>query len=135
MIGRRGFIGSLIALVAAPAIVRIESLMPVTPTEVIRYGGRNLLTIDMITREAVGIFRNSNAFLKAIDQEYDEEFSLKGAKIGDVLRIRLPLDYHLTDGDVAKVSEHQLSAPEVALAGAAAVLAKNPSISRRFWSA
>lgn len=32
---RRGFLGSILALAAAPAIVRAETLMPVRPLEVI----------------------------------------------------------------------------------------------------
>lgn len=33
LIGRRGFLGGLLAAVVAPAIVRAESLMPVKPVE------------------------------------------------------------------------------------------------------
>lgn len=61
----------------------------------------SLLTIDMITREAVRLFRNSNWFLRTIGRQFDEEFGRAGAKIGSQLRIRLPNDYTLRTGPTA----------------------------------
>lgn len=58
----------------------------------------SLLTINMITAQAVMIFKNSNAFMQNIDTQYDASFAQTGAKIGNSLRIRLPLDYTVTDG-------------------------------------
>ena len=58
----------------------------------------SLLTINQITREAVEIFVNSNAFIKNIDRQFDDEFGKQGAKIGSTLRIRLPNDYTVADG-------------------------------------
>lgn len=58
----------------------------------------SLLTIDMITREAVRLFKNSNLFIQNIDTQYDASFAVDGAKIGTALRIRLPNDYVVTDG-------------------------------------
>lgn len=60
--------------------------------------GNSLLTIDMITREAVRLFKNSNLFIMNIDTQYDPAYAVDGAKIGDNLRIRLPNDYVVTDG-------------------------------------
>jgi hypothetical protein len=60
-----------------------------------------LLTIDMITREAVRLFRNSNWFLRTIGRQYDDEFARAGAKIGSHLRIRMPNDYTLRTGPTA----------------------------------
>ena len=57
-----------------------------------------LLTIDMITREAVRLFKNSNLFIMNMDTQYDGSFAIDGAKIGQILRIRLPNDYVVTDG-------------------------------------
>lgn len=57
-----------------------------------------LLTIDMITREAVMLWQNSNAFIQNIDRQYDDQFAKTGAKIGTSLRIRLPNDYTVADG-------------------------------------
>lgn len=60
--------------------------------------GNSLLTIDMVTREAVMLFKNTNAFMQNIETQYDSSFGISGAKIGDSLRIRLPLDYTVTNG-------------------------------------
>lgn len=57
-----------------------------------------LLTIDMVTREAVVLFKNTNAFMQNLTTQYDSSFGVEGAKIGSTLRIRLPLDYTVTDG-------------------------------------
>ncbi len=60
--------------------------------------GNSLLTISMITAEAVRLFKNSNLFIMNIDTQYDPAFAIDGAKIGSTLRIRLPNDYVVTRG-------------------------------------
>lgn len=65
----------------------------------------NLLTISMITREAIELFVNTNAFIKNINRQYDAEFGKTGAKIGSQLRIRLPNDYIVTDGPAISVQD------------------------------
>lgn len=65
----------------------------------------NLLTIDMITREAVRLWKNSNTFIQKIDHQYDASFAVQGAKIGTSLRIRLPNDYTVNSGPVASVQD------------------------------
>ena len=60
--------------------------------------GNSLLTIDMITAEAVRLFKNSNLFVMNMDTQYDPAFAVDGAKIGSTLRIRLPNDYIVTTG-------------------------------------
>lgn len=57
-----------------------------------------LLTINMITREAVRLFINTNAFIQHIDRQYDDSFAQTGAKIGTTLRIRLPNDFTVATG-------------------------------------
>jgi hypothetical protein len=57
-----------------------------------------LLTTLAITRLAVRLFKNSNAFIQNIDTQYDDQFAVDGAKIGDTLKIRLPNDYTVSDG-------------------------------------
>jgi hypothetical protein len=42
----------------------------------------SLLTISMITREAVRLWKNTNNFLRAVDTQYDDQFARTGAKIG-----------------------------------------------------
>jgi hypothetical protein len=61
----------------------------------------SLLTINMITREAIRLWKNSNAFLQNIDRQYDSDFAKSGAKIGSSLRIRLPNDFTVRTGATA----------------------------------
>ena len=65
----------------------------------------SLLTISMITREAIELFVNSNAFIKNLDRQYDDEFGKKGAKIGSQLRIRLPNDYTTRTGPAVSIQD------------------------------
>jgi hypothetical protein len=58
----------------------------------------SLLSTLAITRLAVRLFKNSNAFIQNIDTQYSDQFAVDGAKIGDTLRIRLPNDYTVADG-------------------------------------
>lgn len=64
------------------------------------------LTIDMITKEAVRLFKNSNLFIKNIDTQYDSQFASDGAKIGDTLRIRLPSDFIVTEGPAMQLQSN-----------------------------
>ena len=64
-----------------------------------------LLTINLITREAVRLWKNSNAFLQNVDMQYDDSFAVSGAKIGNTLRIRLPNDYVVTTGPALSVQD------------------------------
>jgi hypothetical protein len=61
----------------------------------------SLLTINQITRKALALFRNSNAFLQSINRQYDDQFAVNGAKAGQTLRIRLPNDYTVRTGPTA----------------------------------
>lgn len=65
----------------------------------------SLLTISMITREAIELFVNSNAFLKNINRQFDDEFGKKGEKIGSQLRIRLPNDFITRTGPAISVQD------------------------------
>ena len=58
----------------------------------------SLLTINMITNEAVRLFTQTNAFLRSVNRQYDDQFARTGAKIGNTLRIRLPNDYVVNTG-------------------------------------
>lgn len=101
---RRGLLTGLVAFATAPAIVRAESLMPikfVTPEitfALTNPSGNSLLTINLITREAVRLFVNSNAFIKSIDEQYDCGFATNQARIGSTLRIKLPNAFAIVQG-------------------------------------
>jgi hypothetical protein len=52
-----------------------------------------LLTIDMITREALRLAHEKATFIGTINRQFDDSFGDGGAKIGDTLRIRYPSQY------------------------------------------
>lgn len=52
-----------------------------------------LLTISMITREALMILENNLVFTKFIRRDFDDKYGVAGAKIGTVLNIRKPPRY------------------------------------------
>src|SRR6267154_5602127 len=68
--------------------------------------GNVFLTVDMITAEAVRLFKNSNLFVMNMDTQYDGQFAVDGAKIGDTLRIRLPSDFIVTDGPAMQLQDN-----------------------------
>ncbi len=99
MSSRRGFLKGMLALAAAPAIVRVASIMPIKPIDIIGmdFGYDectvicgHFLTITQITREAVRLWKNSNQFLTAIEAQYTPTF-----QAGSKLRIRLPNNFTL----------------------------------------
>jgi len=59
----------------------------------------------MITREAVRLWKNSNAFLQNVDMQYDSSFAVGGAKNGTALRIRLPNDYTPSLGPALSIQD------------------------------
>ena len=63
----------------------------------------NLLTIQMITNEALRILENNLAFTKQVNREYDSAFAKSGAKIGNTLNIRKPVKYGVTTGTALSV--------------------------------
>jgi len=65
----------------------------------------SLLTISMITREAVRLWKNSNEFIQNIDSQYDDQYARTGAKIGTTLRIRLPNDFVVGTGPAISVQD------------------------------
>jgi len=59
-----------------------------------------LLTIDMVTNEALRVLHGNLAFVKNVNKGYDDQFAKDGAKIGDTLRIRKPPKYSVRTGRV-----------------------------------
>lgn len=51
------------------------------------------LTPDDITREALRVLHQKLNFVTNIVTEYDDSFAVEGAKIGNTLRIRQPIQY------------------------------------------
>lgn len=53
----------------------------------------SLVTIDMVTREALRIAHEKAQFIGTTDLQYDNSFAKTGAKIGSALRVRKPNQY------------------------------------------
>src|ERR1700743_3639 len=73
-----------------------------------------LLTIDMITRLAVRLWKNENSFIRGIDMQYDDQYAVNGAKIGSNLRVRPPNDFTVRTGSAISfqhVSENFTTLP------------------------
>ncbi len=113
---RRSFLRGFGALLAAPAIVQVANLMPirapqlVTKTEIINQvlinsgisvsRSNSLLTLDMITREAVQLFTQNNAFLQSMNKQWNSEFEFVQPRLGNTVRIRLPRDFKVTNTEL-----------------------------------
>lgn len=67
----------------------------------------SLLTIDMITREALKIAHESCQFIATTDRQYDDSFAKAGAKNGSSLRVRKPNQYKRTTGSRAMDVQEQ----------------------------
>lgn len=98
---RRGFLGSILALGAAPAIVRADSLMRIIPREAAVVGVEffesdiiiaSRVPFDQITAEALRIAHEKMCFIRTVNRQYVEAF----AKQGDTIVIRRPLPYTVT---------------------------------------
>ena len=50
----------------------------------------NLLTISKITNEALMVLENELTFTNEVTREYDDQFAVTGAKIGNTLNVRRP---------------------------------------------
>src|SRR5262249_26043216 len=64
-----------------------------------------LLTISMITRESARVLVNNLGFAKKVNREYDDQFAVKGAKIGNTLNIRKPPRYAGRTGDALGIED------------------------------
>ena len=65
----------------------------------------NLLTISKITNEALMVLENELTFASGVVREYDEQFAITGAKIGNTLNIRKPARFIGTTGPNLSVED------------------------------
>lgn len=65
----------------------------------------NLLTISMITNDALMVLENETIFSSAVTREYDDQFAVTGAKIGSTLNIRRPARFVGTTGPALNVED------------------------------
>lgn len=64
-----------------------------------------LLTISMITNEALRVLKNNLTFTKRVNRQYDSKFGIEGAKIGTVVNARKPPRYVGRTGQAISVED------------------------------
>jgi len=64
------------------------------------------LTISMVTKEALAVLENNLTFAKGVNREYDDQYAISGAKIGDTLNVRKPAKYVGRTGTALAVEDH-----------------------------
>jgi len=75
----------------------------------------NLLTISMITNEALMVLENELTFSNNVDRSYDDQFAVSGAKIGATLNVRKPGRFIGTTGPALNVEDFYESSVPVTL--------------------
>jgi hypothetical protein len=64
-----------------------------------------LLTISKITNEALMVLENELTFTSEVNREYDDQFSVSGAKIGATVNVRKPARFIGTTGPALSVED------------------------------
>lgn len=73
-----------------------------------------LLTISMITNEALMVLENELTFSSQVDRQYSDQFAIDGAKIGDTVNVRRPGRFIGTSGPALNVEDlNETSIPVV----------------------
>ena len=75
----------------------------------------NLLTISMITNEALMVLENELTFTSRVDRNYDDQFALVGAKIGNTVNVRRPGRFIGTTGPALNVEDFNETSSPVTL--------------------
>ena len=63
-----------------------------------------LLTLTLITREALRILHNNIVFAKGVNRQYSAEFAQTGAKVGSSINVRKPNKYPIRTGPTLNIS-------------------------------
>ena len=75
----------------------------------------NLLTISKITNEALMVLENELTFTSEVDRNYDDQFSVIGAKIGNTVNVRKPGRFIGTTGPALNVEDFNETSVPVTL--------------------
>ena len=75
----------------------------------------NLLTISKITNEALMVLENELTFTSEVDRNYDDQFSVVGAKIGNTVNVRRPGRFIGTTGPALNVEDFNETSVPVTL--------------------
>jgi hypothetical protein len=74
----------------------------------------NLLTISKITNEALMVLENELTFTSEVNRDYDDQFAVIGAKIGNTINVRRPGRFIGTSGPALNVEDfNETSIPVV----------------------
>jgi hypothetical protein len=74
----------------------------------------NILTISMITAEALPVLENNLVLAKYVNREYDDQFAKTGAKIGASINVRLPSQFLGRSGAAISIEDDsEISVPLV----------------------
>jgi len=65
-----------------------------------------LLTTSKITNESLMVLENNLTFAKGVTRDYDDQFAVSGAKIGDTINIRKPARYAGRTGATMSIEDH-----------------------------
>ena len=75
----------------------------------------NLLTISKITNEALMVMENELTFTSEVDRNYDDQFAVVGAKIGNTVNVRRPGRFIGTTGPALNVEDFNETSVPVTL--------------------
>ena len=75
----------------------------------------NLLTISKITNEALMVLENELTFTSEVDRNYDDQFAVVGAKIGNTVNVRRPGRFIGTVGPALNVEDFNETSVPVTL--------------------
>ena len=74
----------------------------------------NLLTVSKITNEALMVLENELTFTSEVNRDYDDQFAVVGAKIGNTVNVRRPGRFIGTSGPALNVEDfNETSIPVV----------------------
>lgn len=62
--------------------------------------------ISMITREFLRTLKNNCILANHVNRDYDDTFAIKGAKIGNVINVRKPARYTVSDGNALDIQNY-----------------------------
>jgi P22 coat protein - gene protein 5 len=89
----------------------------------------SLLTIDMVTREALRVAHEKAQFIGTVDRQYDSSFANTGAKTGASLRVRKPNQY------VRRTGSRVMNVQDQAESNGTITVATQDGVDMRFNSA
>lgn len=66
-----------------------------------------LLTSDMIAKEALSVLENNLVFVKNMDRKYEKEWATSDRAIGDTVSVKKPARYVVRDGQAVSIQDHK----------------------------